>query len=232
MMKRFLVTCLLLVCCGSLWAGPLPTQLPGLRACTRVQLRGKGDTTTLHNNTAVDYALNRGLAATCEDFLCLEKVDTVVVASSDTASGRLSADLIEVKQVFQIAGDTLWLPILYRAPDSLPSSDGTVAAATQKGRGLGSFSYFHTWAGRLMTTPRSKSATDDTFIVYYYAYDSALADTTDTIHIADKYIEKVIWYACMVLSLTDGDLARAEAYRAQYERGIPPKPFKGNTEDK
>lgn len=221
----------ILLCCGHLWAGLIPSDLPGLRAYTRMQLRGAAKATTLHSDSAVMFALNRGAAATCEDFLCLEKVATITVTKSDT-SGALPTDCIEVRQVFQIAGDTLWLPILHRSPDSLPASNGTVDRATQKGRGLGSFEYFHTWATRLIPFQKSKSTMRDSFIVYYYSYDSQLVDSTDSLHLAAKYLEKVIWYACMCLSFTDGDLERAASYRAEYERGMPPKPFKGNTVDK
>lgn len=172
-------------------------------------------------------AINRAYGQTCQDYPAYELTDTVVILKSDT-SGSLPADFLRLRQAFKLRGDTLRLPMKIVDPTLLDTIFPAVADNIQKKTLLTSPLRTWTHARTLFVHPkyiRSTAGTTDTFLVLYYAAGTALSASTDSVKVEPEYIERIIHYACKLLSATRRNFDDAAWYATEYDKGLrPPKP--------
>lgn len=179
--------------------GPIDRDLESLRSIIRYQLTTKGIATGLLTDATVDYAINRAIVQTCTKYPAIEKMDTVVVTNDSVGAG-LNPDFDRIKGLIKFYGDTTEA-MIYKPPDILPEVMGTKESGIED-LDKNETRYYYTNGLRLMVWPKPADGSPDTFLVEYYAIDAMLSASTDSTAIYQKYIEKVINYACVILSGT------------------------------
>lgn len=177
---------------------------------------GKDDTASMR------YALERGLVVTCARFPALERCTTLTISSS-VDGALMPRNFHRINTVQRIFGDSLRWPLLPIDPDSLPFLFKTMAEAKHRQEAFESPSRFYTEADTLRLWPKFRPSTlDSTFRVCYYAIDSALSSGSDSMNIEQEYYDKVLWYACFIMSVRRQDWQAAASYMSLFETGTVP----------
>lgn len=218
-----LITALLIACfvimalhATAFAQGAIDRDLASLRKVVKYQLSTKGRATGALTDSTVDYALNRASVQTCTRYPAIEKLDTLYLTRDSMGLG-MAADFDRIKAVKKFAGDTV-MSIVYKHPDSLPKEMGTWKIAKEPG----DLRYFYTTGQRLMIWPKSTNYETDSILVEYYAQDAMLSSVTDSTAIHTKYIDKLVEYACMILSGTRHQWQDAAFYQAMFkDKPIP-----------
>lgn len=225
-MQKLIIIILVSVCMfGSLQAqSPIGRDLASLRRGCYYQLPGCTTSTSIISTSVVDFAINRAIAETCKKYPAIEKLDTIGV-SKDDEGVALNSDFLRIKKVFRMGSDTLRYPLAPIPTDSVFSFQGDLKNHYHEDKNsLLSIKYFSTFGKRLLLHPKPAklNADPDSFLVYYFAQDAMLVNSTDSTAVSSDYTEKVILYACAVLSATRRDYQAAAFYMNMFEPKIPP----------
>ncbi len=204
---------------------PMSPRLDSLQAAVYAQLNIKAGGSRKITDVVTTKAINRGVMATCATYPALEKIDTVILNRYDS-TGTLPADFHRLARVWRIRGDTLLIPVKIVDPDSVEfykkeqgefrhkkASNTSPDLCWTHGRDL---RFFPRFVGRLSTSV-------DTLQIEYLALDAPLSSDADTTVIDPYYINKVIDYACMVVSATRENFDDAAWYFRQFQ-GLPALP--------
>jgi hypothetical protein len=187
--------------------GPLDRDLASLRSMVRYQMATDGRAIGLLTNTAVNYAINRALVQVCHDYPALTKYDTIL-ATYDAINYALPSDFDRMRIAYRKANDSI-VTITAKTVDEMAEKLSIPKS--------GPIIYYYTSGQNIVLLPVTQNYDGDTVIIDYFAIDAQLTDSTDSINIPQRYVEKVVDYACFIMAGVRGDYQAAAFYLGVYE---------------
>jgi hypothetical protein len=212
--KLALVSLCLLLSAVSFAGGSINPDLASLRNASLLLLRGRTTGDAVFTTAVVDNAVNMALSQVCTDFPALEKLDTLT--TNTVAEGlTLPADFNHLGYVFRIVGDSVRIPLSLTDPMQLSKDQPDFESNLDKRNSTISVSSFYIWGNRLMLAPKP-AQNGNKYLLQYYADDAQLVDSTDLARIGDKYLIKVVQYACVLLAQTARDYDAVKMFTVLY----------------
>lgn len=216
------VVLMVLLLCGvanSATVYPVDNILDSLQKACLYQLRGDTlGTRKDMTNDMIRYGLNTSLIRVCKEFPALEKLDTLVVYKEDEGAA-LPTDFDRMKQVFRMKGDTLRIPLEFRAIESLRQVTPTTEENLHELDELLSPQWAYSWADRFYLHPKYAidSSEIDSFLILYYAMDAGMDTSGATTAIDSKYIDVLLLATFAKLSAMKLDFTSAAYYETLYK---------------
>jgi len=187
--------------------GAVDRDLASLRKVVKYQTSTKGRSTGVMTDSTVDYAINRAVIQVCAKYPAINKFDTIVTTAG-TSVYALNSDFDRIRIVYLIAPDSV-ISLQPKEVDSMASMFSILKTGTP--------GYYYTSGGYITLLPPPTNEDGDSILIDYFAQDAMLSATTDSTVIRTKYLEKVVEYACMILSGTRHDWQSATFYQTTFK---------------
>lgn len=219
-----ILTCSALVTSQSTF--PISPRLDSLRLYVASQLNLKEGGTQGIPLAKIDRAISRGYSQVCIDYPAIEALDTVTL-KRDNEGVSLAANFLRLSAAYKLVDSTVRIPMTIVNVSDLSAQFPTFEENKDKRGETISPRSCYTYNGRFFTHPKDRSgavSTDSTlYLIQYYAMGQPLLSADSTVDVLPEYVEKVIQYACFVLSITQQDFAAAQFYFQHYQSGLGPR---------
>jgi hypothetical protein len=166
------------------------------------------------STATVARIVNAKILVVCIDFPAIEKLDTILIDST-MEGGVLPSDFDRLRYVQMIYSDIVRVPLTPLPPDS--AKWATPGDATQDQSVEAGPPNYYTAGGYLMLHPKWSRGDTGTYLISYYATDTALTDDASQTSVDTRYLDAVIYASVAEVNRILGRWNQAMGWQALYE---------------